>query len=157
MSAAAPAAVMLTTLPDGRIQLSGGTFGIKDQIRAHGGRWNPAERVWTLPAGTDTSFVPVAAPPPAPPKLSASAEAMYRAIYKDRLPPLTPALADFLETQVLIAAATLARAAPRRDGRCCSAATAYWPSSATDPYAHYDPPHYRCPHHGETRGSYTGT
>lgn len=145
-------AVTVTPLPDGRIQLSGGTFGIKDQIRAHGGRWNPAERVWTLPAGTDTSFVPVAAPPPATPKLSASAEALYRAIYKDRLPPLTPALADFLETQVLISAATLARAAPRRDGRCCSSATAFWPS--TD---HYGPAHYRCPHHGETRGSYSGT
>jgi hypothetical protein len=111
--------VTVTPLPDGRIQLSGGTFGIKDQIRAHGGRWNPAERVWTLPAGTDTAFVSVETAAEIYARVSA-AVAMYR-----------PA---------------------RRDGRCCSSATAFWPS--TD---HYGPAHYRCPHHGETRSSYTGT
>lgn len=161
MSAAAPvaAAVMVKSLEDGRIQLSGGTYPIKDQIRAHGGRWNPVERVWTLPAGTDTAFLAVPVAPAAPvaaaPKLSASAEALYRAIYKDRTPPITKALADFLETQVLVAAATVAHAPRRRDGRCCDHATAFWPS--TDPYAHYGPAHYRCPHHGETRGTYSGT
>ena len=151
---AASAAVMVKSLEDGRIQLSGGTYPIKDQIRAHGGRWNPVERVWTLPAGTDTSFVPVApaAPVAAAPKLSASAEALYRAIYKDRTPPITKALADFLETQVLVAAATVAHAPRRRDGRCCAAATAFWPADD-----HYGPAHYRCPHHGETRGTYSGT
>ena len=65
MSAAHAAAVVLTTLEDGRIQLAGGTYPIKDQIRAHGGLWNPAARVWTLPAGTDTAFVAEFVKPPA--------------------------------------------------------------------------------------------
>ena len=120
--------VTVTPLPDGRIQLSGGTFGIKDQIRAHGGRWNPAERVWTLPAGTDTAFATEAVP------VETAAEIYAR-----------------------VSAAVAIYRPARRDGRCCSSATAFWPSSATDPYAHYGPAHYRCPHHGETRSSYTGT
>ena len=51
------AKVTTTLLSDGRIQLGGGTYPLREQIRALGGRWNPAERVWTLPAGTDTAFV----------------------------------------------------------------------------------------------------
>jgi hypothetical protein len=134
MSVAAPAAtVMLTTLADGRIQLAGGTYPIKDQIRAHGGRWNPAERVWTLPAGTDTAFiteaVPVTAPSGALPKPETAAE-IYRRV----------------------AAAVAPFKAPCRDGRCCSAAAAFWPTD--DPYG---PARYRCPHHGETRSTYSGT
>jgi len=123
---------MLTTLADGRIQLAGGTYPIKDQIRAHGGRWNPAERVWTLPAGTDTAFteaVAVAAPSGALPKPETAAE-IYRRV----------------------AAAVAPFKAPCRDGRCCSAASAFWPTD--DPYG---PAHYRCPHHGETRATYSGT
>lgn len=61
-SAAAPTkskkrapALTVTPLADGRIQLSGATFDIRDQIKARGGRWDPAARVWTLPAGTDTT------------------------------------------------------------------------------------------------------
>ena len=44
---------------------------------------------------------------------------------------------------------------PTRDGRCCYKAEAYWPN--TGPYSHYDPPTYRCAHHGESRGTYSGT
>jgi hypothetical protein len=51
----------VTTLEDGRLQLSGATFPVRDQIKARGGRWDPAARVWTLPAGTSTEFE---APPP---------------------------------------------------------------------------------------------
>jgi hypothetical protein len=120
--------ITLETLEDGRIRLSGGTFPIKDQIRARGGRWDPAARVWTLPAGTDTTFIP-------PPPLT-RAEALE--IYYTRV---APAMAAFR--------------APRRDGRCCDAAEAYWPS--TDPYAHYGPCHYRCATHGESRSNYSGT
>jgi hypothetical protein len=54
----------IKVLEDGRIELSGSTFHIRDQIRARGGRWQPAERVWILPAGTSTDFAP---PPPPPP------------------------------------------------------------------------------------------
>jgi len=44
---------------------------------------------------------------------------------------------------------------PARDGRCCDKAEAYWPS--TGPYSHYDPPTFRCAHHGESRSTYSGT
>ena len=129
MSVAAPAAtVMLTTLADGRIQLAGGTYPIKDQIRARGGLWNPAERVWTLPAGTDTAFVAVM------PAAAASKPKTAAEIYRR------------------VAAAVAPFKAPCRDGRCCSAAAAFWPA---DDY--YGPAHYRCPHHGETRATYSGT
>lgn len=55
----------VAVLADGRIQLSGATFPVRDQIKARGGRWDPAARSWTLPAGTDTVFAPapVAAAP----------------------------------------------------------------------------------------------
>ncbi len=46
-------------------------------------------------------------------------------------------------------------APPRRDGRCCDSAVAFFPSD--DPYAHYGPLHYRCTHHGEVRSNYSGT
>jgi hypothetical protein len=105
--------VTVTLLEDGRIQLSGGTFSIKDQIRARGGRWDPTERVWILPAGTDTTFTVAVAPVAV-------------------LPPPR-----------------------RRDGRCCDAAVAFWPSD--DPYAHYGPASYRCAAHGVGRSTYSGT
>lgn len=57
----------VTTLDDGRIQLSGSTFAVRDQIKARGGRWDAAARVWILPADADTAFaappVPVVAAP----------------------------------------------------------------------------------------------
>jgi hypothetical protein len=140
MSVAAPAAtVMLTTLADGRIQLAGGTYPIKDQIRARGGLWNPAERVWTLPAGTDTAFVAAASAATAPRMAVMPAAAASK--------PETAA-----EIYRRVAAAVAPFKAPCRDGRCCSAAAAFWPA---DDY--YGPAHYRCPHHGETRATYSGT
>jgi hypothetical protein len=60
-------ALTVKTLDDGRIQVSGATFPIRDQIKARGGRWDPAARVWTLPAGADTAFD---APPPPPPPVT---------------------------------------------------------------------------------------
>ena len=131
---AASATVMLTTLEDGRIQLSGGTYPLKDQIRALGGRWNPAERVWTLPAGTDTSFtaVPVTAPSGAPSKPPALTREEALAIYSRVAATLAPPV--------------------RRDGRCCASAVAFWPADDL-----YGPARYRCPHHGERRSNYSGT
>ena len=122
------APVLVKVLDDGRIELRGGTYPLREAIRAHGGRWNPEARVWTLPAGTDTSFVPVAVPVPVVAAAPAAAAA---------------------------AARPLVFAPRRRDGRCCDTAVAFWP--ADDPYSHYGPAHYRCPHHGEMRSNYTGT
>lgn len=65
----------VTTLADGRLQLGGATFAVRDQIKARGGRWDPAARVWTLPAGTDTTFE---APPPPPPPPPAAAPVYVR-------------------------------------------------------------------------------
>ncbi len=57
--------VFLAVQADGRIMVYGSTYDHRDSIRAHGGRWNPADKAWYLPAGTDTSFLPS---PPAPAK-----------------------------------------------------------------------------------------
>lgn len=135
----ASAAVTVETLEDGRIQLSGGTYPLKDQIRAKRGLWNPAERVWTLPAGTDTAFITEAVPVIAPSGA------------RSKPPALTREEALAIHSRVAAALAPL----PRRDGRCCDSAVAFWP--ADDPYAHYGPARYRCGHHGETRSSYSGT
>ena len=64
---AAATGLILTMLANGRIQVSGATFPVRDQIKARGGRWDPAARAWTLPAGTNTVFAApaVVAPPPA--------------------------------------------------------------------------------------------
>ena len=43
---------------DGRIMVYGGTYDYREAIRAHGGKWNAAEKAWYLPAGADTSFLP---------------------------------------------------------------------------------------------------
>ena len=65
MSATKKSLLITTVLDDGRIQLSGPTFALRDQIKARGGRWvsltERGTRVWILPAGTDTTFAP---PPP---------------------------------------------------------------------------------------------
>lgn len=57
--------ITLTTLDDGRTQVTGRTFDLKDAIKAAKGVWDPAAKTWTLPAGTDTSFL-VPPPPPQP-------------------------------------------------------------------------------------------
>jgi hypothetical protein len=69
--------LITTVLDDGRIQLSGPTFALRDQIKARGGRWLPlterGARVWILPAGTDTTcFLP-------PPPVAAAPAPLYRA------------------------------------------------------------------------------
>jgi hypothetical protein len=56
--------VKTDTLSDGRIGVTGDTFPIKDRIKAAGGRWNPADKSWALPAGTDLAFLKEPLPPP---------------------------------------------------------------------------------------------
>ena len=74
---AAATGLILTTLANGRIQVSGATFPVRDQIKARGGRWDPAARAWTLPAGTNTVFAAVAAPVAAAPVAVSLAAAVY--------------------------------------------------------------------------------
>ena len=122
--------VTVTLLEDGRVQLSGGTFDIRDQIRARGGRWDPAARVWILPAGTDTAFATVVVPPAPKPK------------------PVPREEWTLAEWRAYVATHT------RRGyiGSCCSHATGF-----TDAGNPYGPTHYRCERHGVTRSSYSGT
>jgi len=63
-----PTPVRITTVADGKLVLTGGTYEFRQAIKERGGWWNPAERSWTLPAGTDTAFItsPPAAPAAAP-------------------------------------------------------------------------------------------
>lgn len=58
--------VKTTTLADGRIGVTGDTFPIKDRLKAAGARWNAADKVWHLPAGTDLAFLKDPLPPPPP-------------------------------------------------------------------------------------------
>jgi hypothetical protein len=78
---AAATGLILTTLANGRIQVSGATFPVRDQIKARGGRWDPAARAWTLPAGTNTVFAAAALAAPAP----APAAAVVYYVRRDRL------------------------------------------------------------------------
>jgi len=73
----------VAVLADGRIQLSGATFPVRDQIKARGGRWDPAARSWTLPAGTDTVFAPAVAAAPAA-AMAAAVAAYVPYVTRDR-------------------------------------------------------------------------
>ncbi len=52
---------------DGRIKLYGNTYPHRAAIRSLGGTWDPTNKVWYLPAGTDTHSLPIWQPPPPPP------------------------------------------------------------------------------------------
>ncbi len=118
----------VTTLEDGRIQLSGSTFPVRDQIKARGGRWDPASRTWTLPAGTDTTFEVPPPPPPPPPPAPRPREEWTAAEWQNYC---------------------LRSRSRGSHGPCCAHAKAYWE------YAQ-GPTHYRCERHGVTHNSYTG-
>lgn len=120
-----------TVLADGRIELSGPTFDVREEIKAAavaaGGAamWDGVRRVWIVPAGTVVPAVPAPAPPPKPkPREEWSRE----------------------EWQAWSLAYRV-----RNRGRveqCCSHARC-----VGDPYG---PSVYACELHGETRGDYTG-
>lgn len=65
-----PPPVTVTTLADGRKQLTGKTFDFKDQIKAAAAAagspaiWSPATKSWTVPAATDTAFLLTRPPSP---------------------------------------------------------------------------------------------
>ena len=121
-----------TVLADGRIELSGPTFEVREAIKAAavaaGGKavWDGAMKVWIVPAGT-------VVPAPARPHTEISV-----------VKPREEWSSD--EWQNWIAAFK-----SKNRGRvqaCCSAAR--W---VGDPYG---PTVYACERHGETRGSYRG-
>lgn len=118
-----------TVLADGRIELSGPTFAVREAIKAAavaaGGKavWDGARKVWTVPAGT---VVPAA---PAPAAAARGREEWTRE-----------------EWQTWITAFK-SRNRGRVERCCCHAA---------DVGDIYGPSVYSCARHGETRGSYTG-
>jgi len=121
--------VKATVMEDGRIQLSGATYAVRDQIKARGGKWDATARVWTLPAGTDTVFAPAAA---------TSATHATRVAEPVRT-----------REELTLAEWQMYATSRRNAGRCCSHATSFWE------YAQ-GPTNYRCERHGITRSSYTG-
>lgn len=157
-------ALVKTPLADGRIELSGATYHIREQIKASaaaaGGKaiWDPARKVWTVPAGT----VLVVPPPPAKaekPKPSGavggaggsskkSREAACEAGGYASASSKKKSREDWTldEWQSWIWTFKL-----RNHGRvesCCRHAK--W---VGDPYG---PMEYSCARHGHTKGSYTG-
>ena len=131
--------VRTTVLTDGRISVHGGTFPYKDAIKARGGTWDPTNKMWYLPAGTDTGFLPVL--PPLPP--------MPARTYTIRAAPAGPSKSRELWTAEEWAAYVITHRRRGFIGRCCSKAEAFWD------YAQ-GPTHYRCERHGITKSDYTG-
>ncbi len=131
--------VRTTVLADGRISVHGGTFPYKDAIKSRGGTWDPTNKMWYLPAGTDTRFLPVL--PPLPPM-----PAHTYTIRVARPGPSKPReewTADEWQTYV---------AHHRRRGfigRCCTKAEPFWEYTM-------GPTHYKCERHGITTSNYTG-
>lgn len=119
-------ALTVVTLDDGRIQVSGATYPIRDQIKARGGRWDPAARLWTLPAGTSTEFE--APPPPPPPPKPRPREEWTREEWQDYC---------------------LRSRRRGNSGPCCAHASAFFEHD-------HGPMHYRCERHGVTHNSWVG-
>lgn len=122
-----------TVLADGRIELSGPTFAVREAIKAAavaaGGKavWDGARRVWTVPAGTVVPAVPA-------PAAAAAAPRRGRADWTRE--EWQTWIADFKSRN------------RGRVERCCC--------HAKEIGDFYGPSHYTCERHGETRGSYTG-
>jgi hypothetical protein len=124
-------ALTTSVLADGRIEISGGTFLLREEIKAAavaaGGKavWDAGRRLWTVPAGT---VIPDAA----------------KKVTKPTQKPREEWTRD--EWQVWSHAFSVRNRG--RVERCCSAAE--W---VGDPYG---PMCYSCVRHGETIGSYRG-
>ena len=131
------AALKTTELADGRIELSGGTFPLRDQIKARGGKWDPVRKVWTVPAGTSLEFSP-------PPEEKGAAAGGAGAAPKPKPKPREEW--SHAEWQSWISAFKIRNRG--RVERCCR--------HAKDVGDIYGPSEYSCERHGETRGSYRG-
>jgi hypothetical protein len=131
-----------TPLADGRVELSGATFDFRDQIKARGGKWDPARKVWTLPAGASTEFeAPPKAEKPKPREAIGGAGAASASSSKKPREEWTRE-----EWQAWSLAFRIRNRG--RVERCCCHAE--W---VGDPYG---PMEYSCARHGETKGSYRG-
>lgn len=127
--------VHVTPLADGCYVFKGpGTFGCRETIKAASARagqsagWDPAEKSWTVAAGTDLrEALPVPPPPPPPPPAPRPREEWSREEYQN----------------------WLARSRRKVHSACCRFAEAY----ETRPYG---PICYRCERHGVTHNSWTG-
>jgi hypothetical protein len=116
-----------TALPDGRFTLSGRTFDYKEQIKAAGGKWDPALKTWTLEAAAEQQLMFLVPPLSVAPK--------------PKPLPREEWTADQWANYCL-----------RRRGNvgpCCRHATA----KESRPYG---PICYNCPRHGYTHNNYTG-
>jgi hypothetical protein len=131
--------VILTLLPDGSLQLTGGTFKHKDAIKAVGGKWNKDTKAWTVPFDADLSFLPSA--PAAAPVAAPVAPVVYAVVPPAHKPREEWTAAEWWE---------YVRLNRRRGfiGRCCSHARALWD---------YGPINYDCEKHGLTTSDYAGT
>lgn len=126
--------VRIQTLADGRLVLSGNTFTYKDRIKEAAlaspsglaAAWVAAEKSWTVPPGTDISFI-CDPPPPPPPPPRRTREEWSREEYQN----------------------WLARSRKKYFGPCCRFAVCY----ESRPYG---PLCYRCERHGNTINDYTG-
>ena len=119
--------ITITPSDDGLIYLGGETFPLRDQIKAHGGKWNAGRKLWTLPAETSLDFLTT---PPA------------------REKPKPKARVEWTREEWQVWISDYRRHNRGRVVRCCE--------HAVDAGDMYGPSVYNCPRHGETRGSYTG-
>lgn len=127
--------VEVVPLEDGRYVFKGpGTFGCRDTIKSaslaagQAAGWDPAEKSWTVAAGTDLrAALPIPPPPPPPPPAPRPREDWSREEYQS----------------------WLCRTRRKVYSACCRFAVAY----EARPYG---PICYRCERHGETHNSYTG-
>lgn len=124
--------VEISHMADGRIKLSGKTFAIKDTIKEHKGIWNPDDKSWNFPKGTDLSWVK-------------QAVADARAVAAEERAASRTAWLNYCAKQI--------RPVQRsRTGRCCSAAV-----PTLDPVCPQGPMIYVCAAHGTHKSDYAGS
>ena len=139
-----------TVLADGRIELSGPTFDVREAIKAAavaaGGKavWDGVRKVWTVPAGTVVPAVP--APAPAPKSTVKPREATGGA--GGNASTSSKSREEWTREEWQTWSAAFRRRNCGRVERCCR--------HAADVGDMYGPAHYMCERHGETRGTYTG-
>jgi hypothetical protein len=140
-----------TPLADGRVELSGATFDFRDQIKARGGKWDPARKVWVLPAGASTEFEAAAAGGAGGYASASSKKKPRETIAKadgDASASLRKPREDWTREEWQAWIHTFRIRNRGRVERCCC--------HARDVGDCYGPSEYSCVRHGETKGSYRG-
>jgi hypothetical protein len=106
--------------------ITGGTFTVREELKAAGGRWDPIHRAWTV--SVDADIRAVIAKKEAELKAMDEAYAKGEAARRER----------YLSNPRIV------------KGRCCAEAVGYYRGGEFGPLC------YRCTKHGETINSYTG-